>query len=198
MSTKATGYAIEKNGELVEYNVIKTEDKDILNRFKTMFSQIKNIIEENDIELIVAEDVPISNQSNLDTGKGLCILQGLLLGISFMKEIDVLLFHPTEWRKNIGLQKTIYTCKKCGNQFEDISGIEVSCKCGNDKHIQFNRNPQNKRPQLKQRAVDMANEKLGLNLYFKGSSKKNEDDIAEAICLYLHFKELRKNGKKNI
>lgn len=193
MSTKSTGYAIAKNSEVVDYGMLKSEEKDPLVRIKVMYEFIYGLVKDNNINLIVAEDVPISDRSNLKVGKDLCLLQGCLLSIGFKENIGILLLHPTEWREKIDMLITVYGCKKCEHIFGGKSGADVKCeKCGNDKQRDFTRTPQNLRAQLKQRAVGVANEKFGLDLFFKHSSKKNEDDIAEALCLFLGYKELKK------
>ena len=61
----------------------------------------------------------------------------------------------------------------------------------------FLKGKERKREDQKQKAVDFVNETFGLNLHFvKGSkSKKQDDDIAEAICIV--WKNIRpKEDKK--
>lgn len=199
MSTKSTGYALFVDEKLYNYGLIKDDSKCVQSRFLTMHKMIKEQIELSLVEWIIAEDVPISAKSNLKTGKDLCILQGVLLSLAFSHNINVELLKPTEWREKIGILHSDYTCKECGSTFKDISGLKVlACdECGNNKLKEFSRSPQNLRNQLKGRAVDLANEKFGLDLYYKGQSKKNEDDIAEAICLYLSWKKMNERGLSN-
>lgn len=199
MSTKATGYALFVDEKLCNYGVIRDESKCVQTRFLTMHKMIEEQIELALVEWIIVEDVPISAKSNLKTGKDLCVLQGILLSLAFSHNVNVELLKPTEWREKIGILHSEYTCKKCGNIFEDVSGLKaVTCdKCGNNKLKEFNRSPQNLRNQLKGRAVDLANKEFDLDLYYKGQSKKNEDDIAEAICLYLSWKKMNERKLKN-
>ena len=199
MSTKSTGYAIAKDSKVVDYGMLKSEEKNPLDRIKVMYDFIYGLVKDNDIDLIVAEDVPISDRSNLKVGKDLCLLQGCLLSIGFDENIGVLLLHPTEWREKIGMLISVYSGKKGGQMFGDKSGVDVKCEnCGNDRQRDFSRTPQNLRAQLKQRAVEVANEKFGLELFFKHGSKKNEDDIAEALCLFLGYEELKKWQEKRL
>ena len=49
----------------------------------------------------------------------------------------------------------------------------------------FLKGKERKREDQKQKAIDYVNEKFGLDLYFvyNSKSKKQDDDIAEAICI---------------
>ncbi|MEI6296307.1 MAG: hypothetical protein WCO84_01500 [bacterium] len=172
------------------YGVIRADEKNAYERLNTVRNKLKEIIIAYKIKHVLFEEVPISDKANLSVGKILCVLQGVLLSLCFEFELTFKAISPTEWRSKVGLLRTEYSCKECGNKFEDVSGIEVICeKCGNAKNKLFSRNPLNTRDLLKQRAVNLANDYYNLELYFKGSSKKNEDDIAESLCIWLSDKE---------
>ena len=63
--------------------------------------------------------------------------------------------------------------------------------CGERKKEKLHKIQLNERISLKERAVKMANDLFGLNLqYISKYSKKNQDDIAEAILVgYAYLKE---------
>lgn len=184
MSTRKTGWAIFEDGNLKSYNLIEIKGDDIDKRTAYMYDKIQELITTHDIDIIVCEDVPVSAHSNLNVGKNLCILQGCLLTIAHSMKIPLIKEHPTSWRARIGINKTEYLCNKCGNSFIDISGLNFKrcpkCDCSDC----ISKTPLNDRNQLKERAVSLVNELFGTNLsYFGKYSKKNDDDIAEAILV---------------
>lgn len=199
MSTKKTGWAIFNNGKLEVYNLIEASDKDISDRIIKMFVCIQELIESKKIDCVVCEDVPVSQHSNLEVGKNLCILQGCLLVLVYLHKLKFYRLKPTEWRSKIGLNRTVYTCKLCGNEFEDISALEnIECKkCGNISKKEFSKKAINDRESLKRRAVEKANDEFGLDLkYIKKDNKQNGDDIAEALLIGHSFlRENDVNGK---
>lgn len=190
MSTKKTGYAIFNNGKLEKYDLIEAKEQDILSRIMQMYLHIQELIEKQKIDCLVCEDVPVSQHSNLEVGKNLCILQGCLLVLSNLHNLELNRLKPTEWRAQISLNHTEYTCKKCGNIFEDVSALEtIRCaECGNVSKKDFIKNALNDRESLKHRAVNEANKKFNLDLkYIKKNSEQNDDDIAEAILIGYSF-----------
>ncbi len=193
MSTRKTGWAVFNDDKLEAYNLIEIQGKEVAERTTYMYDKIQELITSYNIDCIVCEDVPVSIHSNLDTGKNLCVLQGCLLTIAHIHHIKMHTLHPTHWRANLGINKTIYSCETCGNFFEDISGLDFKvCKqCGEKSKIKLHKEQINDRFSLKERAIKMANEIFGLNLVFiNKTSKKNQDDIAEAILVgYAYLKE---------
>lgn len=196
MSTTSTGWSIlNGKGELINYGTIKNKDKSVFYRLRIMINGIENIINENNITYVVAEDVPVSLHSNLKTGKYLCVLQGALFKLCSDKNIGYKFLSPTHWRKNIGFHHSLITCKLCGTSFETITGEKnlICPNCKNTKKINFTKKAINTTMELKKRAVDFVNNKYNLTLYYKGRSKKNEDDAAEAIAIALSFIEENDN-----
>ena len=190
MSTRKTGWAIFNNSKLIAYNLIESSKEDMFQRLEEMYSKIQELITSYNIQQIVCEDVPVSMHSNLKTGKDLCVLQGCILSIAFGQKIKYELLKPTVWRANIGLNHTLYKCKVCGHEKEDLSGMNLSVcsQCGNKDKKQLEKIALNDRESLKKRAVEYANGKFGLDLkYVSKNSKKNDDDIAEAILIGYSF-----------
>ncbi len=190
MSTTSTGWAIlNQDGELIAYGTIKNKDKDVFYRMQIMINEIENIINDNNIKYIVAEDVPVSKYSNLKIGKYLCVLQGALFKICSDKGIKYKFLSPSNWRGTLGFLHSLVTCSVCGEQFEiEAANKNPICPhCHNDKKTKFTRKSINKTLDLKQRAVNFVNKKYNLSLYYRGRSKKNEDDAAEAITIALSF-----------
>lgn len=104
-ATKKTGYGIinAQNGDLVEYGLIKTDSDDVRDRMKEISSELKKIIQShNDIKVVVVEDVPVNNHSNLKTGKDLSILHGVIMEVCFEQCLPYKVYSPSGWRSIIG------------------------------------------------------------------------------------------------
>ncbi|MBR0473348.1 MAG: hypothetical protein IJI98_11725 [Methanosphaera sp.] len=202
MSTRRTGWAVFDNEKLIAYNLIEIQGKETSERTTYMYDKIQELITSYHIDCIVCEDVPVSIHSDLDVGKNLCVLQGCLLAIAHTHHIKMYTLRPTAWRTEIGIHHTLYKCDTCNNSFEDISGLEfkICNKCGEKDKKKLHKDQINDRVALKERAVKMANDVFGTNLqYISKYSKKNQDDIAEAILVGYSYlkKENGDNGRKN-
>ena len=103
-ATKKTGYGIlnADTGELVDYGLIKTNSDDVRDRMKEIYFELKKIIESNDIKVVVVEDIPVNNHSNLKTGKDLSILHGVILGVCFEQCLPWVVYAPSSWRSVVG------------------------------------------------------------------------------------------------
>lgn len=103
MSTKKTGYGLLDYKEcLYECGIITSDNEDIRERMKNLYNAIEKLINKYKINHIVFEDVPISKHKNLQTGKTLCILQGVILSLCFKYDISYSLYAPSAWRSVIG------------------------------------------------------------------------------------------------
>ena len=68
MATKKTGYGLlGLDGSLGEYGVIRTTSNTSKERIKEIYDAVSYIIENNKINHIVFEDVPVWSQNNLKT-----------------------------------------------------------------------------------------------------------------------------------
>ena len=201
MSTRRTGWAFFNDGKLEAYNLIEADDKNVYDRMSNTYFAIQELVSSYDIEYIVCEDVPVALHSNLQTGKDLCVLQGCIVILCYLNKLGFHLAKPTIWRSSIGLNRSLYRCKICGHEKEDISGknFTICSVCGNKDKKQLEKNALNDREHLKRRAVEMANDVFGLDLeYISKNSKNNDDDIAEAILIgYSFLKENDDNGRKD-
>lgn len=196
MSTRKTGWAVFDDGELIAYNLIEIYGDDVSERTTYMYDKIQELISSYNIDCIVCEDVPVSVASkNMDVGKHLCVLQGCLLTIAHVHKIKMFTLHPTSWRSSLGIHRSIYSCDVCNYSIEDVSSFKfkICPQCGNKEKDKLHIVQINDRASLKERAIKMANEIFGLNLlYVSKNSKKNQDDIAEAILIgYTYLKKER-------
>lgn len=103
-ATKKTGYGIidAETGALVDYGLIKTSSEDVRDRMKEIYFKLKEIIQRNDIKVVVVEDIPVNNHSNLKTGKDLSILHGVILGVCFEQCLPWVVYAPSSWRSVVG------------------------------------------------------------------------------------------------
>ena len=103
-ATKKTGYGIidAETGALVDYGLIKTSSDDVRDRMKEIYFELKEIIQRNDIKVVVVEDIPVNNHSNLKTGKDLSILHGVILGVCFEQCLPWVVYAPSSWRSVVG------------------------------------------------------------------------------------------------
>ena len=196
MSTRRTGWAIFENEKLKSYNLIEIAGKDTDERTTYMYDKIQELITTHKIDVIVCEDVPVAVHSNLDVGKNLCVLQGCLLAIAHSNNIPLKRESPTAWRCAIGILESEYICDSCGYTRRDFSGslFKICPNCGEKSAKKLHKNQLNDRFALKKRAIDYANKTFNLDLkYISLYSKKNQDDIAEAILVgYAYLKKEKK------
>ena len=103
-ATKKTGYGIidAETGALVDYGLIKTSSEDVRDRMKEIYFKLKEIIQRNDIKVVVVEDIPVNNHSNLKTGKDLSVLHGVILGVCFEQCLPWVVYAPSSWRSVVG------------------------------------------------------------------------------------------------
>lgn len=103
MSTKKTGYGvIDKERNLYECGIVFSDDEDVRQRMFKVYQAVENLINKYEITHIAFEDVPISKHKNLQTGKTLCILQGVVLSLCFKYNISYTMYTPSSWRSIIG------------------------------------------------------------------------------------------------
>ena len=80
-STKSTGFAVFKNGQLVDYGCITASSTDLFKRIHKMVEEIHNLIIKHSIEKMILEEVrpdEVGARSNLATHKALMFLQGAI------------------------------------------------------------------------------------------------------------------------
>ena len=79
LSTKSSGWAIFKDGLLIDYGCISSTSTDLLKRINIMLDGLKEILNKhNDIEKVYAEEVrPENGLQNIKTHRALMWLQGV-------------------------------------------------------------------------------------------------------------------------
>lgn len=102
-STKETGFAKYVNGNLVDYGVIKSKEKDSAKRLCEMMLSIYNIIDEDNPDIVVTELTSV--QRNAQVQRYLTLILGAIQGKCVKDEIFYYSYRPTEWRKLISDDK---------------------------------------------------------------------------------------------
>lgn len=158
-SSTCTGVAIFNDLNLIYYNKFRSTKKyDCWERnLRNILDQVEPIINEYKVDKIFMEDVP--QYANKGSRGGAILAPLIALG---------------------GTHMAFY------NKLVIDDGYEIDFKDVYEwrKPLGFLEGKRD-RESMKEKAVNYANEKFGLNLYFTKGSKsiKNDDDIAEAICI---------------
>ncbi len=102
-ATKNTGVAIlDLNYNIIHYELLESDFDNVYDRFSYIYKQIGDIIYKYDIDIVVIEDVAIGSKNNLQRGKELSILQGVILGLTYTLNIPCKLYMPSRWRSLVG------------------------------------------------------------------------------------------------
>ena len=108
-STKATGWAIFNDHELVDYGMVTATSTDLIKRLHKITNDLKPIIEKYDIKKVILEEVrPEMGTQNIKTHRALMWLQGALTTMlhddyNFSLD-DIVYLYPSEWRKVCGIK----------------------------------------------------------------------------------------------
>ena len=105
-STNITGYAVldSKNGDLIKHGVIDLhKEKDTWERTQIMRQQVDLLVKENKPKVVLLEDVAMQRdvQAVIKLGR----LQGLLMASALSRNIHVLIYLPSQWRKILGIKQ---------------------------------------------------------------------------------------------
>lgn len=102
-STKETGFAKYINGKLVDYGVVKNDEKNSAKRLGEMMLSIYNIIDEDKPDIVVTELTSV--QRNAQVQRYLTLILGAVQGKCVKDDIFYYSYRPTEWRKLISTEK---------------------------------------------------------------------------------------------
>ena len=109
LSTKSSGWAIFEDTKLIDYGCITSSSTELIKRIKVMVEELKKIIDNNDINKIIAEEVRPQGgfgAGNIQTHRALMWLQA---GIAFMlhdnyKNLTLEFIYPSSWRAACGIK----------------------------------------------------------------------------------------------
>lgn len=154
-STKCSGWCIFDDDKLIEYGKISPDDNSLTWRERIIWMM-------HQVALIIKRynveeliaETPVKTTKNVNTLEQLFSLHGAILGIATVLHIKFVPVDVNQWRKSLGLLKDIP---------KDVS---------------------DKRAVLKKRSIEMANDIYNLDLVWKSSSSKfNDDDISDSILI---------------
>jgi Holliday junction resolvasome RuvABC endonuclease subunit len=179
VSSKKSGYALFQNQNLIEYGLwelSKEEESDWRKRIIYMAKCVADYCDLHYIDVVYIEDVPPIIQ-NSQTIKVLSALQGMLLAVFSLRDIEVEFIPVKTWKSKIGINLTASkennVCKKHFKEYYDKESR---------KYLERLKNAT--KAYEKKLSVDYVNQMFGLDLVYKSaSSKNNQDDIADAICI---------------
>ena len=177
MSSHKSGYALFVNKELVDYGaweMTNAQESDWRKRIAFMANCVGQYCVRHDVDVIYAEDVPPTLE-NSQTVKVLSALQGMLIAISILNDIEINFIPVKTWKQKIGINlassKANNACKK-----------RIKESFGKDATKNLNKVKNWTKAWEKKLSVDYANHVFGLDLIYKSpSSKFNNDDIADSI-----------------
>lgn len=177
MSSHKSGYALFVNKELVDYGaweMTNAQESDWRKRIAFMANCVGQYCVRHDVDVIYAEDVPPTLE-NSQTVKVLSALQGMLIAISILNDIEINFIPVKTWKQRIGINlassKANNACKK-----------RIKESFGKDATKNLNKVKNWTKAWEKKLSVDYVNHVFGLDLIYKSpSSKFNNDDIADSI-----------------
>lgn len=177
MSSHKSGYALFVNKELVDYGaweMTNAQESDWRKRIAFMANCVGQYCVRHDVDVIYAEDVPPTLE-NSQTVKVLSALQGMLIAISILNDIEINFIPVKTWKQKIGINlassKANNVCKK-----------RIKESFGKDATKNLNKVKNWTKAWEKKLSVDYVNHVFGLDLIYKSpSSKFNNDDIADSI-----------------
>lgn len=177
MSSHKSGYALFVNKELVDYGaweMTNAQESDWRKRIAFMANCVGQYCVQHDVDVIYAEDVPPTLE-NSQTVKVLSALQGMLIAISILNDIEINFIPVKTWKQKIGINlassKANNACKK-----------RIKESFGKDATKNLNKVKNWTKAWEKKLSVDYVNHVFGLDLIYKSpSSKFNNDDIADSI-----------------
>lgn len=105
-STKATGFAVFKDSQLLVCNCITASSNDLYKRIHKMVDSILTIVEQMKIEKIVMEEVIPDHSKNTNTFRALMYLQALIHIEMHDKypNVQIEMVYPSSWRSACGIE----------------------------------------------------------------------------------------------
>ena len=103
-STRATGYGLIQDGELVNHGVIDLHNSKmpVEERIREMSVRLHDLINELSPNVIYVEEM--WSKLNVQVTKSLSYIIGSVIGFGTISNIDVNLILPASWRSYIGLE----------------------------------------------------------------------------------------------
>ena len=104
-STKATGYSVFKNAELIDHGVITASSSNVFHRIDKMITELEKILKKYPVNDCIVEDViPEDVRHNNNVFKPLIYLQGFICHLLDRYNIKPSFYVASEWRKKCGIK----------------------------------------------------------------------------------------------
>lgn len=179
MSSHKSGYALFNNDKLLDYGlweITSDEEQDWRKRIAYMANCVAKYCDKHKVDKIYAEDVPPTIQ-NSQTVKVLSALQGMLIAVAVQSHVKIEFIPVKTWKQKVGINLTSsHEYNVIKQNFKNYYGNKAN------RYIEKLKNTT--KAYEKKMSIDYVNQTFGLNLIYKSpSSKKNQDDIADAICI---------------
>ena len=126
LSTKSSGWAIFKDGLLIDSGCITSSSLDLLKRINIMIDGLKEVVNKYTPDKVIAEEVrPENGMQNIKTHRALMWLQGgvALMLYDYNKKLEMELIYPSSWRAAIGI-KTGRGIKRTSLKEKDIQFVK--------------------------------------------------------------------------
>lgn len=101
-ATRRTGYAVYENDKLTQYGLLEAAGKNADEHMVDMFWKVYHLVEEVRPDCLGIEGVQF--QSNYKTFALLARMQGVIMGICYLKDIGLYITSASEWRAHCGVR----------------------------------------------------------------------------------------------
>lgn len=171
MSSKKSGYSLFKDNKLIDFGqweISSKEESDWRERIIFMCKNLDSYIKEHEIDKVFCEDVP-PTMDNSQTVKVLSALQGCVMSVCQMNDIEIEFIPVTRWKNVVGIDM-------CHSK--EYKAIQKQNK-GDTRMTKFKSSVKATEKKL---SIDLANHLFNVELVWKSNtSKYNQDDIADSI-----------------
>lgn len=126
IATRATGFAVFDNGELITSGVIKSSKSDFIERGREIAQELREIFVKHSVTDLVIEDLKVAKNQKVTVM--IAIVHGIIIA-TLSKDCSVYYISPTEWRAgfNHGLNAKRELAKKRAIQLTEVMyGLKVS------------------------------------------------------------------------
>ena len=116
-SSKCTGWAVYCNEKLENYGKFTFDDSDIINRLIGIKKQIRQLFDDEDINVVAIEDIQLQ-ANNVVTYKALAFVMAVILVICKEYGVECEIISSSTWKSICGIKgKTRVDQKKAAQRF---------------------------------------------------------------------------------
>ncbi len=109
VSTKSSGWAFFKDGELIDHGYITSASTDVIKRIYIMRDGIKDVLDKYEVSKVIVEEVRPEGGYGVGNTHTHKMLMWLQAAIAFMmhdnfQQIDLEYIYPSSWRAALGIK----------------------------------------------------------------------------------------------